>query len=105
MVERGSAITTIAATTVASSTPNKGETMPKTDMAVASAATLVETQWVEAAEAMGAERDHLVMSVLMMISLLLLLQLPQLTHLTLIVIHLLFPFERDQNQLMLSSKK
>lgn len=44
MVERGSAITTIAATTVASSTPNKGETMPKTDMAVASAATLLEAQ-------------------------------------------------------------
>jgi len=44
MVERGSAITAIAAATVASSTSNKGKTMPKTDMAVASAATLVEAQ-------------------------------------------------------------
>jgi len=60
MVERGSAITAIAAATVASSTSNKGKTMPKTDMAVASAATLVEAQWVEASKAMGAERDHLV---------------------------------------------
>ncbi|KAJ7977348.1 VAN3-binding protein [Quillaja saponaria] len=33
--------------------------MAKTDMAVASAATLVAAQCVEAAEAMGAERDHL----------------------------------------------
>ncbi|KAK9930909.1 hypothetical protein M0R45_018212 [Rubus argutus] len=32
---------------------------PKTDMAVASAATLVAAQCVEAAEAMGAEREHL----------------------------------------------
>jgi len=70
--------------------------MPKTDMAVASAAILVEAQWVEAAEAMGSERDHLpwsaqlFMFVLMLISLLLLLQLPQLIHFTLIVKHL-FP--------------
>ncbi|XVF20651.1 hypothetical protein REPUB_Repub12eG0019800 [Reevesia pubescens] len=33
--------------------------MAKTDMAVASAATLVAAQCVEAAEAMGAEREHL----------------------------------------------
>ncbi|MCH91033.1 ice binding protein [Trifolium medium] len=33
--------------------------MAKTDMAVASAATLIAAQCVEAAEAMGAEREHL----------------------------------------------
>ncbi|KAG6571455.1 VAN3-binding protein, partial [Cucurbita argyrosperma subsp. sororia] len=37
----------------------KNEHSAKTDMAVASAATLVAAQCVEAAEAMGAERDHL----------------------------------------------
>ncbi|KAJ6356517.1 hypothetical protein OIU78_004587 [Salix suchowensis] len=37
----------------------KDEQMAKTDMAVASAATLVAAQCVEAAEAMGAEREHL----------------------------------------------
>ncbi|CAK8543498.1 unnamed protein product [Lathyrus sativus] len=53
------AIAAIAAATAASSTPNKDEKMAKTDVAVASAATLVAAQCVEAAEAMGAERDHL----------------------------------------------
>nr|KYP46065.1 hypothetical protein KK1_032372 [Cajanus cajan] len=49
----------IAAATAGSTAPNKDEKMAKTDMAVASAATLVAAQCVEAAEAMGAERDHL----------------------------------------------
>ncbi|KAK7285302.1 hypothetical protein RJT34_20068 [Clitoria ternatea] len=52
------AVAAIAAATAASSAP-KDEKMAKTDMAVASAATLVAAQCVEAAEAMGAERDHL----------------------------------------------
>ncbi|CAN0857154.1 VAN3-binding protein [Linum grandiflorum] len=52
-----SAIAAIAAATAASS--GKDEQHAKTDMAVASAATLVAAQCVEAAEAMGAERDHL----------------------------------------------
>ncbi|XP_077245380.1 VAN3-binding protein-like isoform X2 [Tasmannia lanceolata] len=51
------AVAAIAAATAASS--GKDENMSKTDMAVASAATLVAAQCVEAAEAMGAERDHL----------------------------------------------
>ncbi|KAK4281199.1 hypothetical protein QN277_012721 [Acacia crassicarpa] len=54
-----SAVAAIAAATAASSAPKKDEKMAKTDMAVASAATLVAAQCVEAAEAMGAERDHL----------------------------------------------
>lgn len=54
-----SAIAAIAAATAASSGAGKDENMAKTDMAVASAATLVAAQCVEAAEAMGAERDHL----------------------------------------------
>ncbi|PPD85674.1 hypothetical protein GOBAR_DD17397 [Gossypium barbadense] len=58
-----SAIAAIAAATATSSssstTPGKNEQSAKTDMAVASAATLVAAQCVEAAEAMGAERDHL----------------------------------------------
>ena len=53
------AVAAIAAATAASSAPNKDERMAKTDMAVASAATLVAAQCVEAAETMGAERDHL----------------------------------------------
>ncbi|KAG6785882.1 hypothetical protein POTOM_007473 [Populus tomentosa] len=53
-----SAIAAIAAAT-ASSASGKNEQLTKTDMAVASAATLVAAQFVEAAEAMGAERDHL----------------------------------------------
>ncbi|XP_057438627.1 VAN3-binding protein isoform X2 [Lotus japonicus] len=52
-------VAAMAAATSASSTPSKDEKMAKTDMAVASAATLVAAQCVEAAEAMGAERDHL----------------------------------------------
>ncbi|KAJ6405668.1 hypothetical protein OIU84_013596 [Salix udensis] len=53
-----SAIAAVASAT-ASSASGKNEQMAKTDMAVASAATLVAAQCVEAAEAMGAERDHL----------------------------------------------
>ncbi|XP_020229943.1 VAN3-binding protein [Cajanus cajan] len=53
------AVAAIAAATAASSGSGKDEQMAKTDMAVASAATLVAAQCVEAAEAMGAERDHL----------------------------------------------
>ncbi|KAI5397434.1 VAN3-binding protein [Lathyrus oleraceus] len=53
------AVAAIAAATAASSGARKDEHMAKTDMAVASAATLVAAQCVEAAEAMGAERDHL----------------------------------------------
>ncbi|KAI9195071.1 hypothetical protein LWI28_011373 [Acer negundo] len=53
------AVAAIAAATAATSGSGKDEQMAKTDMAVASAATLVAAQCVEAAEAMGAERDHL----------------------------------------------
>ncbi|CAL9221926.1 unnamed protein product [Arabidopsis halleri] len=53
------AVAAIAAATAASSSSGKDENMAKTDMAVASAATLVAAQCVEAAEVMGAERDHL----------------------------------------------
>ncbi|CAK9142005.1 unnamed protein product [Ilex paraguariensis] len=53
------AVAAIAAATAASSGTGKDEQMAKTDMAVASAATLVAAQCVEAAEAMGAEREHL----------------------------------------------
>ncbi|KAD4179710.1 hypothetical protein E3N88_28301 [Mikania micrantha] len=51
-------VAAIAAATAASG-HKKDEEMMKTDLAVASAATLVAAQCVEAAEAMGAERDHL----------------------------------------------
>ncbi|KAK4757672.1 hypothetical protein SAY87_018973 [Trapa incisa] len=51
------ALAAIAAATAASS--GKDEQRAKTDMAVASAATLVAAQCVEVAESMGAERDHL----------------------------------------------
>ncbi|CDO99102.1 unnamed protein product [Coffea canephora] len=54
-----SAIAAIAAATAASSAQGKDENMAKTDMAVASAATLVAAQCVEAAEVLGAEREHL----------------------------------------------
>ncbi|XVE81669.1 hypothetical protein DITRI_Ditri15bG0083700 [Diplodiscus trichospermus] len=54
-----SAVAAIAAATAASSSASKDEQMAKTDMAVASAATLVAAQCVEAAEAMGAEREYL----------------------------------------------
>ncbi|KAM7256587.1 hypothetical protein ACFE04_012328 [Oxalis oulophora] len=53
------AVAAIAAATAASSTSRRDEQRAKTDMAVASAATLVAAQCVEAAEAMGAEREHL----------------------------------------------
>ncbi|XP_023000494.1 VAN3-binding protein-like isoform X1 [Cucurbita maxima] len=53
------AIAAIAAATAASSGSSKDEHKAKTDMAVASAATLVAAQCVEAAEVMGAEREHL----------------------------------------------
>lgn len=53
------AVAAIAAATAASSGSNKDQEAARTDMAVASAATLVAAQCVEAAEAMGAERDHL----------------------------------------------
>uniref|UniRef100_A0A2P2KS82 VAN3-binding protein-like n=1 Tax=Rhizophora mucronata TaxID=61149 RepID=A0A2P2KS82_RHIMU len=53
------AVAAIAAATAASMGPGKDEQMAKTDMAVASAATLVAAQCVEAAEAMGAEREQL----------------------------------------------
>ncbi|KAL0414487.1 UNVERIFIED_CONTAM: VAN3-binding protein [Sesamum radiatum] len=54
-----SAVAAIAAATAASSGAGKDEQRAKTDMAVASAATLVAAQCVEVAEAMGAEREHL----------------------------------------------
>ncbi|XP_071719995.1 VAN3-binding protein-like isoform X2 [Rutidosis leptorrhynchoides] len=57
------AVATIAAATAAASASNKDEQMAKTNMAVASAATLVAAQCVEAAEAMGAEREHLIAAV------------------------------------------
>ncbi|KAH8509293.1 hypothetical protein H0E87_011165 [Populus deltoides] len=54
-----SAIAAIAAATASASAARRNEQLARTDMAVASAATLVAAQCVEAAEAMGAERDHL----------------------------------------------
>lgn len=53
------AVAAIAAATASSSAAGRNEQLAKTDMAVASAATLVAAQCVEAAEAMGVERDHL----------------------------------------------
>ncbi|XP_019082823.1 PREDICTED: VAN3-binding protein isoform X2 [Camelina sativa] len=53
-----SAVAAVAAATAASS-PGKNEQMARIDMAMASAAALVAAQCVEAAEIMGAERDHL----------------------------------------------
>ena len=52
-----------AATPAASSGSGKDDRGARTDMAVASAATLVAAQCVEAAEAMGAEREHLAAAV------------------------------------------
>ncbi|PIN02747.1 hypothetical protein CDL12_24734 [Handroanthus impetiginosus] len=57
------AIAAIAAATAAASAKGKDEQMAKTDMAVASAATLVAAQCVEAAENMGADRDHLMSAI------------------------------------------
>lgn len=48
-----------AVAAIAAATAAKDEGVAKKDMAVASAATLVAAQCVEAAEALGAERDHL----------------------------------------------
>uniref|UniRef100_A0A0A0LA55 PH domain-containing protein n=1 Tax=Cucumis sativus TaxID=3659 RepID=A0A0A0LA55_CUCSA len=53
------AIAAIASASASSTGVNDGEDVPKTDIAMASAATLVAAQCVEAAEAMGAEHDHL----------------------------------------------
>ncbi|KAK6940776.1 Pleckstrin-like, plant [Dillenia turbinata] len=53
------AVAAIAAATAASSGSAKDDQTTKTDMAIASAATLVAAQCVEAAEAMGAEREQL----------------------------------------------
>lgn len=52
------AVAAVTAATTASSSSRK-EQSAQTDTAVASAATLVAAQCVEAAEAMGVERDHL----------------------------------------------
>jgi hypothetical protein len=57
------AVAVIAAATAATSASGKDEQMAKTDMAVASAAILVAAQCVEAAEVMGADRDHLISAV------------------------------------------
>lgn len=57
------AIAAIAAATAAASSTGKDEQVAKTDMAVASAATLVAAQCVEAAESMGAEREHLIAAI------------------------------------------
>lgn len=57
------AVAAIAAATAAASAKGKDDQMAKTDMAVASAATLVAAQCVEAAEAMGADRDNLISAI------------------------------------------
>ncbi|KAK1311317.1 hypothetical protein QJS10_CPA08g00299 [Acorus calamus] len=53
------AVAAVAAATAAASSSSGNDRMARTDMAVASAATLVAAQCVEAAESMGAERDYL----------------------------------------------
>nr|XP_019707054.1 VAN3-binding protein isoform X4 [Elaeis guineensis] len=53
------AVAAIAAATAATSGSGKDDRAARTDMAVASAATLVAAHCVEAAESMGAEREHL----------------------------------------------
>ncbi|KAB2616134.1 hypothetical protein D8674_022722 [Pyrus ussuriensis x Pyrus communis] len=53
------AVAATAAGTAASSGSRKNDQAGKTDMAVACAATLVAAQCAEAAEAMGADHDHL----------------------------------------------
>ncbi|XP_022979230.1 VAN3-binding protein-like isoform X1 [Cucurbita maxima] len=53
------AIAAIASASASSNGVNDGEDIHKTDIALASAATLVAAQCVEAAEVMGAEHDHL----------------------------------------------
>ncbi|KAL6968278.1 hypothetical protein U1Q18_034081 [Sarracenia purpurea var. burkii] len=57
------AVAAIAAATAAASASGKDDQMAKTDMAVASAATLVAAQCVETAESMGADRDHLISTI------------------------------------------
>ncbi|KAE9460630.1 hypothetical protein C3L33_07469, partial [Rhododendron williamsianum] len=57
------AVAAIAAATAAASATGKDDKMAKTDVAVASAATLVAGQCVEAAEAMGADRCHLISAI------------------------------------------
>nr|GMD66847.1 VAN3-binding protein-like [Ipomoea batatas] len=56
-------VAAVAATAAAASSTGKDEVTAKTDMAVASAAMLVAAQCVEAAEAMGAERERLMSSI------------------------------------------
>jgi hypothetical protein len=53
------AVAAVAAATAAASGSGKDDRAARTDMAVASAATLVAAQCVEAAESMGGEREHL----------------------------------------------
>jgi hypothetical protein len=53
------AVAAVAGATAAASGSGKDDTAARTDMAMASAATLVAAQCVEAAHAMGAEREHL----------------------------------------------
>ncbi|CAN6304257.1 unnamed protein product [Urochloa humidicola] len=53
------AVAAVAAATAAASGSGKDDCAARTDMAVASAATLVAAQCVEAAESLGAEREHL----------------------------------------------
>ncbi|KAL3531312.1 hypothetical protein ACH5RR_010634 [Cinchona calisaya] len=57
------AVAAIASATAAASSTGKDEQVAKTDMAVASAATLVAAQCVEAAEAIGADREHLISAI------------------------------------------
>ena len=57
------AIAAIAVATASQSSSGSDEQVAKTDSAVASAATLVAAQCVEAAEIMGADREHLASAV------------------------------------------
>ncbi|EPS72666.1 hypothetical protein M569_02090, partial [Genlisea aurea] len=57
------AVASIAAATAAASAKRKDGQMAKSDMAVASAATLVAAQCVEAAESMGADREQLMSAI------------------------------------------
>ncbi|KAK4355500.1 hypothetical protein RND71_024471 [Anisodus tanguticus] len=56
-------VAAIATATATASSTGKDEQRAKTDAAVASAAMLVAAQCVEAAEAMGADRDHLMSAI------------------------------------------
>ncbi|KAM0853683.1 hypothetical protein ACQ4PT_050915 [Festuca glaucescens] len=53
------AVAAVASATAAASGSGKDDRAARTDLAMASAATLVAAQCVEAAESMGAEREHL----------------------------------------------